>query len=317
MAEQPGGDAPVQDSRSIEERVGAAFGNMMGFEKPKQQQQQARQSDPEAEQSAPEPEATDTPDGDQTPEPETFELDIDGEKYVLPKKLEKNFMQERDYTQKSQTVAQKERQIELLQEQARVMNMRMEFEKEVANEINQLRAYDAVLSEPIDLNSMSLDDAFKKKLQLDNWQKERDKIAQSLQVKHQQFSQKQQDAFAELQSKADQLIAKQIPNWNADTWKAVRDHARNEGYTDVELNSIHDPRHKATLWKAQQFDLLKSKASKTVVDVKGVKTTSSNPMPQKVKDKLAFNKAIQKTNPHSIERKHVVEAQVGRLFAKR
>src|SRR5690349_14326658 len=63
--------------------------------------------------------ASETP-GAPAPADETFEVEIDGEKFQLPKKLEKAVMQERDYTQKSQAVAEQRRQIELQQHQQRV-----------------------------------------------------------------------------------------------------------------------------------------------------------------------------------------------------
>src|SRR5688572_5444647 len=238
---------------------------------------------------------------------ELFELEVDGTKYALPKALEKAVLQERDYTQKSQTLAEQRRQFELLHEQARIGNFRQEFEAEVATELQQLQAYDAVLKQPIDWSSLTTDEAFRKKLQLDQWKDEREAIAKTLQVKHQQFEKKTSDAIKELRSKALETISKRIPNWNETTAKAIREHAISDGYTEAELNTIIDPRHTLTLWKAQQFDQLRAKASKTVVDAKAVKTTPSNPMTPQTKNYLNFRKALQKTAPNSPERRRTVE----------
>jgi hypothetical protein len=85
---------------SIEERAAALFAD--------EPQKEATQEEPKAP-VAEEAEATET----QAPE-ETFEIEVDGEKFALPKKLEKAVLQERDYTQKAQAIAEQRKQFELL-----------------------------------------------------------------------------------------------------------------------------------------------------------------------------------------------------------
>jgi hypothetical protein len=301
---------------SLETRIGALLHDGPPAKARAPKQQQAPVMEPEGEPTAPEGEVSETGESQESA-PDTFEVEYEGEKFVLPKKLEKAVMQERDYTQKSMAVAEKERRMELLQEQAKIANFRQAFEAEVAPDLQQLNAYDAVLKQPVDWSSMTTDEAFRKKLQLDQWKDERAALAQSLNVKHQQWGEKTRKALEELNSKSDEVVSKRVPNWNAETWKTIREHAKADGYTDTELGEIRDPRHKLTLWKAKQFDELKAKATKTVVDAKGVKTTSSNPMPQHVKEKLAFRKQIAGTAPNSFERKQAIESRVAGMFEKR
>jgi hypothetical protein len=246
--------------------------------------------------------------------PETFEFEMDGEKFVLPKKLEKSLMQERDYTQKTQDLAHKAKQIELRDEHARIQNFRAAFEHEVKDDVQQLAAYDAVLKQPVDWNSLSTDDKVTQLAQRTQWEKEREALRIGLREKHQQWAQKTDQALRELASKADEVVKQRVPNWNADAWKSVSEHAKQDGYTDIELGAINDPRHKLTLWKAQQFDQLKAKATKTVVDAKSVKTTPSNPMPQHVKEKLAFRKEVSKFKPGSSEYKNSVDSRIAKIF---
>jgi hypothetical protein len=297
------GQAPSVESRA----VAALFG-----EPPRQQEPQQEQAPETEETAAPEAEQSEAP-----PAEELFEIEVDGEKFALPKKLEKAVLQERDYTQKSQSLAEQRRAFELLHEQAKTANFRQAFEQEVSAELQQLQAYDAVLKQPIDWNSMTTEEAFRKKLQVDTWKTERDELARKVSNSHQQWTQKQEAALKDLKSKARDIVSKRIPNWSEATEKAIRDHALNDGYTEAEMNDIVDPRHTLTLWKAYQFDQLKAKATKTVADVKTVKTTSSNPMPQSVKEKLAFHKVLNSTAPGSRERSKAVEARVGSFFAKR
>lgn len=311
---------------SIEERAARLFDDaphappaaQAAQPKPVAKQEQRPQEEQSAEPdegAAPAAEEDTQSSDDAAPTPEElFEIEVDGVKYALPKPLEKAVLQERDYTQKAQSLAEQRKQFELLHEQARIANFRQEFEAEAATEIQQLQAYDAVLKQPVDWASMSTDEAFRTKIQRDQWKDERDAIAKTLQGKHQQFEKKLQDSLKELKTKALETVSKKIPNWSEAEAKALREHAIADGYTEAELNSIIDPRHTLTLWKAKQFDQLKAKATKAVSDVKTVKTTPSNPMPQQVKDKLNFRKALAKVPPNSPERRRLVEDRAAQLF---
>lgn len=316
-AEQPA--AGVDSTVSIEERAAAAlFGAPAPKAKaPPQVQQQA----PEPEVEAPAGEEVETQEAaseETAPQtPETFEFEIEGEKYVLPKKLEKALMHERDYTQSKQNLSLREKQIEHIQQQARIANFRAEFEKEAATEFEQLKAYDAVLGQKIDWSQLTSDQKLERMALESQWTKEREAIARSIQQKHQQWAQKTDAALKDLATKSEEIVRQRVPNWNADTWKAITEHAKQDGYSEVELNSINDPRHKLTLWKAQQFDQLKAKATKTVVEAKTVKTGPTNPMPQHVKEQLNFRKQLAKTAPNSPERNRAVEQRAAALFAKR
>lgn len=315
-----GGQATAEQGASVESRIESAlFGSTKPKAKPAQQQQ------PIGDEPAAQAPSTDEPTNDEAEAgegtapavDETFEFEMDGEKYVLPKKLEKAVMQDRDYRQKTMSISEKEKNYELLNEQARVSHMQRQFETEIAKELQQIQAYDAVLNQPVDWNSMTPDDRHLKDLQIRQWEKERAQLERQIQGKHHEWSQKTEAALKNLQTKANELIAKRIPNYSDATWKTVSEHAKNDGYTESELKLIIDPRHKVTLWKAQQFDEMRAKATKTVADVKAVKTTSNNPMPQAVKDKLSFRKQIARAAPGTPEYRQAVEARVGSLFSKR
>lgn len=309
--EQP---AAPDSNVSLEDRIGA----IMGGQKPQGHKPQPDPPAPAIEEPEQQEAASDEVDATESPEAppvsDTFEFEVDGEKFVLPKKLEKSFMQEKDYTQSKQNLSQREKQIEILQEQARIANFRAEFEKEAGEELQQLRAYDAVLKKQYDWSTMSTDEKVSLLADITRWEKERQSIADSVREKHQQWERKTDEAMRELASKADAVVKQRVPNWSDSTWNEIREHAKSDGYTDVELNTIHDPRHKLTLWKARQFDQLKAKATKTVVDAKAVKTSPANPMPQAVKDKLSFRKEISRHAPGSEAYKAALANRVGKIF---
>jgi hypothetical protein len=312
MIDQTNGQA---DMASIEARASAIFGDAPKAPKNPVEPQAKPEEQPQETGEAPDPETVETQqEGDAPATEETFDFEADGVTYAIPKALQKAFQQQKDYTQKTMEIAEQRKAFELLHEQARIANFRQAFEAEAATELQQLQAYDAVLKQPVDWASMSTDEAFRAKIQRDQWKDERDAIAKTLQGKYQQHEKNIQDAMREFKAKALDTVSKKIPNWGEATQKAIREHAIAEGYTAAELDSIVDPRHTLTLWKAQQFDQLKAKATKAVADVKTVKTTPSNPMPQHVKDKLNFRKALSKAQPG--EKRKLVEARAAQIFSR-
>lgn len=250
-----------------------------------------------------------------TPAEDTFELEHEGQKYRLPKALEKGFMQEKDYTQKSQSVAEQRRTLEMVQRQQRIAAMSGDFAQQIAQEQQQLQMIDWALSQPINWQSLTTDEAIRKKIELDDWREQRGKIEKTIEGKRGEWGSKQAQEIAKLRAESLEVIQKKIPGWTEATAKEIRQHALSDGYTEEELNAILDPRHAVTLWKAQQFDKLKSSAKQTVASVKNVKTTAtSSPMPQNVKDKLAYRKAIAKTQPGSAEQRALVTNRIAKIF---
>ncbi len=333
MDNQVGGQAA--NTASIEERAAALFSDAppKAQQKPVQSQPATPKAKPaqEVEQhveeaggdegEAPDTQSVETQQTEGTEDAgnapateETFDFEVDGTVYALPKALEKAVKQQKDYTQKTMEIAEQRKTFELLHEQARAANLQREFSASVAEEIQQLQAYDAVLKQPVDWSSLDTNEAFRRKLQIDQWKDEREAILKSVQAKHQEFTQKQEAAFRDFKAKAVETISKRIPNWSEATQKAIREHAIADGYTESELNSVSDPRMTLTLWKASQYDQLKAKAQPAVNAVKTVKTTPSNPMPQHVKDKLNFRKQIAKAQPN--EKRKLVEARAAQIFSR-
>jgi hypothetical protein len=306
--EQPQGDS---GSPSLESRIESAFSGRP-IQQPKQAPQQEPQEQVETEAVA-ETETTE----EQAPQEETFEFDLEGEKYVLPKKLEKAVLQERDYTQKAQTLADQRRLVEVKEQQFRLRELQTSFQTEVANEVKQMQMIDAVLEQPVNWQSMSTDEAFRHKIQLDDLAKQHAKLQQSVQQKWQEHQKKQQASQQELQQKTLETIRSRIPNWSDATAKEVTDHFRSLGLSDADFNLFNsNPVYIEAAWKAVQFDKLQAKATKTVADAKTVKTTSAKPMPQQTKDYLNYRKALSKTAEGSPERRKVVEGRVASIFSR-
>lgn len=287
---------PEQTAQSIEDRLAGEF----------------EQAEPQARTKAATPEkTTDNPDREPDVEGDGLEeVEYDGETFRVPTKLKEAIIHKADYTQKTQAVAEKQRNIELQSEQIRIHNLEREF--------NQ------TISEP--LNSLNLIES-RTKLLLNNWEKlsaeekqeilyldkQKEAFSREIESKRNEFNVGLQKSLAELRSKALETVKKAIPGWNETLAKEITEHAVSDGYTNQELSSITDPRHLKTLWKAREYDKLKAKAVATPAKVTQVKPGASNPMTPQVKDKLAFRKEMDKASTPT-QKARLIEERFAKQF---
>lgn len=234
-----------------------------------------------------------------TPEPEFAEIEYDGEKFQVPRKLEKAIMQERDYTQKSQALAEQRRQIEFAQKAIETARLESEFQEAARGELQQLSLLDSYLQQmrSVNVNDLPMEDGFRHWTQMQQLKEQREMLEQSLKAKRDDFTRRAESQMDALRAEAKALLAKQVPNLTDETISQMEAHAKSYGYTDHDIAQFRtDPRASAVLVKAMKYDQLqasKSEAVKKATPV--VKPGSSNPMPQAVKDKLSLRKALQKT----------------------
>jgi type I site-specific restriction endonuclease len=302
-------DAPQDQPaapESIADRVAAQFGVA---------------DDPaENQETAPQPESVEAPEGQEAPAPENdfAEVEYEGARYQVPKPLEKAILQQKDYTQKTQKVAEQERQYAALQEQGKLANLKHQFESHVESELTQLKAFDSVLSQPMEWDKIPDAEVPRMLAQRAQWKEQRDALAQALQQKYQQFNQHYERAVGEAKAKAIEAVSKSIPNWSESTLKDLREYGKSDGYSDVELSAIDtDPRHVRTLYKAMQYDkLTASKAQAVQTATKAppmVKPGSTRPMPQAVKDDFALRKA-QSNATNSAEKARIIQRRLEGRF---
>jgi hypothetical protein len=248
---------------------------------------------------------------------ETFELEYEGDKFVLPKKLEKAVLQEKDYTQKSQSLAEMRKDVEHRFAQIKLAQSEAQFEQSVAPERQQLQMIDAVLGEygKLEWAKMSTDELVRKKLEMDQYREMRTAADAAIKAKRGQFDQTYKQELDRLKGEANETLKKRV-NWTDATDTEVRSYVRELGITDAEYDSVFDPRHKQILFEASQYRKLKAGAQPATQQVKAVKTGASNPMPSDVKDKLNFRKALSKAPPGSPDRKRLVEDRAANIFGR-
>ena len=292
---------------SVEDRIASLFGGTDN-DQPNREPETASEAAPDDTDAAPAEEAA--------PVEETFEVEVDGEKFALPKKLEKAVMQERDYTQKAQQVADQRRLVEHQIAQAKVWQAEREFAQTIATEQSTLSQLDAALKQYADLkwSEMTTDEIVRYRMQMDSLKEQRATIEKQIDGKKAEFSQARQQHVSQLIKQGQEYLQKAIPGWNETVAKEVVSYAVKDGYSQEEISSIIDPRNVMTLYKAMQYDKLQSKAKPAVAQAKAIKTTPSNPMSQETKDLLNYRKAIAKHAPGSQQRQAIVKDRIAKMF---
>lgn len=293
-------EQPATESLSIEERLAAQF-------EPEQPEEQQQEQPPEEQQAESDAEAT----------PDFVEVDYDGETYQVPPKLKDAILRQSDYTKKTTEVSQRQQALEQKELQIRAVESERQFHESVKPDIAQIQEIDFQIKQwkAVDVQGMTSEQLWQVKTQLDNLKEKREELARGIDGKWRGWQQQQNQLLGEIQQKANEYVTKAIKGWGPELQKALTDYGVAEGYTAAELNQLStDARIVKTLWKAQQYDKAQQQLAQGKLRVTPtVKPGSSNPMPQQVKDKLAFNKQM-KTARTSAEKAKAIEAELMRRF---
>lgn len=311
--------APAADSPSIESRIGDWFSSSEPQLKNFQPEPKAEPKQPTPDQVPEEPEATSEPPEGESTAPAFEEVEYEGETYQVPPKLKEAIIRQGDYTKKTQELAQQRQLVEHQQQQMRLLNLQQQFEQSITAEKQQLGMLDYLISERSKANwaQMSTDELVRARMELDQLKESKSGLEAEIGKKQQTHFTQLQEQVKAAQTKAQELLKQRIPQWSEAAAKEVRDWALSNGFSNEEVASIHDPRHAEVLWKASQYDKARKSAQPAVAAAKAAKVGSSNPMPQDVREKLNFRKAVAKTEGKPQERKAAVQARVMDIFRKK
>lgn len=198
-------------------------------------------------------------------EDDSEEVDYEGEKYKLPKKLKDALLRQQDYTQKTQAVAEQRRALEA---QAQQVQQHAQLSQQYVAEYAEALALDKELARYANIDWNQLTDAdpvqaMKLDRQMRELQQRRNEVVSSV-------TQKQQAQAIEAQRIAQQrlnegraVLEREIKGWTPETAKALSEFGKNQGFTDAELAQVNDPRTVKILHKAWQYDqLMKAKTAK-------------------------------------------------------
>lgn len=260
----------------------------------------------------------DEPDADTPPAEEAVEIEFEGRKVSIPKFLEPAILKNADYTQKTQELAEQRRIVEHQQQVLKAASLDGEFQQATAEERKHLQAVESFLDQArgIDWNNLAVDEAFPKWAQINQAKELKASIESAIEAKRAEFRRKQDETVAEIRRNAREVLNKQIRGITDEAIADLTRYAQSFGYTaqDAEMMTL-DPRALALAYKAKAYDDLKAKADAGLVKTTtpAVKPGATNPMPQQVRDKLNYRKAIAKAT-NSKQREAVIARRLGDMF---
>lgn len=206
------------------------------------------------------------PDG-QAPEQDEFEdVEYEGKTYKVPKPLKSGILMQRDYTQKTQALAEERRQHEAEKQSHAERAKAFEANRQ---DYARLSAFDIELAryKNVDWTRFSAEDptnaqaAFMRYSQLRDG---REGLARELTEREQKSAFDEKQSTAKQLEQANTVLARDIPNWNPETRAKLRDFASSTyGYGADELDTVADARAIKVLhdaWLGRQL-IAKQRAS--------------------------------------------------------
>lgn len=197
---------------------------------------------PEAEELEPELDEDGNPVEPEEPEDDTDEIEKDGTKYRIPKALKDNFLMHRDYTHKTQALAEKERQVDATLQHAEGLSNAEVFAAAKVVSINEAIATFASVDWDL-WEEQDPPEAAKAWRRLERLKGDLQAAQNNYGfAKQQRISIAQQETARRIEQGTAEL-AKAIPGWGEDKAATLLSFAQKHyGFTEAELNEINDPR---------------------------------------------------------------------------
>lgn len=187
-------------------------------------------------------------DGPQAAEPETVEVEHDGQKFKVPAALKDSFLRQADYTQKTQQLAQDRRDFEVHQTASREHIRDMGKLYAIHETID---AYKAVDWDGLQQQDPDLAASEWRKFQL--LKDQAGELAQGIQTKETEAAQARERESANLIAQGREVLAKEIPNWGPEVAGQLTEYGtKNFGFTAQEIAAVTDPRLIKLLHSAMQ-----------------------------------------------------------------
>lgn len=262
-------DVAETTPQSVEDKLAAAF------------EKAGLRDDPEPQDTDDEPEqeeaqaSGDSDDDDSEAQAQTDEasdeaedIDYEGKSYRLPKELKEALLRQKDYTQKTQQVADLRKANEAQRE---TLQAETEFNKANFDKVVQAHALNVQLQQFAQVNWTELLESNPQRyLVLDKQQRDLQDAFHRLNAEMQQangeFQQKRQQAKAKAQAACVDELKKSFPNFGTEFLQKLDETGKGYGFSGEELAQIADPRMVRVLHDAMQYKKLQG--SKTIIDKK-------------------------------------------------
>lgn len=253
---QPADSGATSASVSATDRVA----NMLfGPEDNPPEEQQAEEAAPDTPQEQPE---EPQPQG-ATPPEDSEEVDFEGEKFLVPKKLKDALLRQSDYTQKTQEVANLRR---LADQERMTVQLESDFQRRTAPLAAQMQSIDAQLEQAkgIDWQNLDTDNLVRARYALDQLKDQKQQLMQQFGIERQKFDHEFHSNMSKTLEEGKKVLSQWIPNFTPDLAKSIATYGMGEGYSEHEMSSVLDPRMVRTLWKAKMYDELQKSTPQAV-----------------------------------------------------
>ena len=246
-------------------------------------------------------EAADDPEVEDPPgnAPDAEEVDFEGKVYAVPKEIKDALLRQKDYTQKTQQVAEIRRAVEERQE---ALKAESEFQQKHFEKVVQAHALGSQLQQFAQVNWTELANADPATyLKLDRQQRELqealNRVNGDIQQAGTQFQAERVQQKQKAQARCIEELKKDFKDFGPELLKGLDDTGKSFGFSGEELASIADPRMVRVLHAAMQYKKLqgsKSLVEKKVQDAKPVQvkaarsanTTQANAQLQSAKEQM-------------------------------
>ena len=224
-------------------------------------------------------EAETEPESDAVAEAEEEQLiEVEGEK-LTPAQIKAALEKDRDYTRKTQQVAEERRVFEA---QQRLAQEHAAFQQHAKAEMDQLAQIDLQLEQyrKVDLSTVDAETLSRMSMVAANLREEKARLTESLKAKQGEFRQTAYRAWDDMASRAREAMTKEFPDWNSAAPKLAQ-WALQQGYPFEAITGydqqtrervgpgVVDPTFARTLYKAWKYDELQ--AAKPAAHAKAAK----------------------------------------------
>jgi hypothetical protein len=255
---------------------------------------------------------------------ELFEIQLDsGTVYEVPEELKDAFVKQKDYTEKTQQVAQTRKELELKAETVAQQEERYKFTEAVQDDLTNIQMLDWQIGQirnymRENVGSLPSSEIDKYRFQVEDLEVQKNAISDAVRVKYDEFQQAAEQARSGLRDKSTEILKGKIPSWDDNAEKQTQEYALSIGFTEQELQNATDPREWEVLWKAAQYDRLQAGKATAVKKVGGapeIRPKARNPMPKETQDKLNLRKKLKSDKLSPRQKQKLVAEDLGKRWA--
>jgi hypothetical protein len=265
-----------ESNDAVEDRLAALFGGgpeEVEKTEPQDEPREEQEDDSDEDDQSEEGDEDQESDEDQSePEPDDAEeVEVDGETFRLPPKVAKAVIRHKDYTQKTQEIAEQRR---FLETEKQAVQIQQRLQGQFFGAQAEIAALDRAIqhAQHVDLIGMMETDpikAMQEQHRLSQLKEAKQQKQAELQQSVHQAMQEQQHAVAQMVQQGQQVLSKRIKGWSPEIAKELAAYGTKEGFTEVELSQVYDPRAVAVMWKAMQFDKLQASKPQVMKKAQG------------------------------------------------